>query len=386
MKLLFFICFFLSGLLHSQVIDFTILDATTGKPINNVDVYYTHSLKGTISNDEGRVRISIENDSLNISHIGYQTKKIFIDKSSKIDNLYLSPQKIQLDEVIFYGYDLQKKINYIFDNYKNLYDTNPKTLECTYREKFIRNDTLMRLYQVQLDWWSKIYGLNFKKSLDQNIHIQLKNTDYSKVSDYKDVINSTKGAHLTSDAVFPYLFLNTYLILIRECKDNIHIIKIEKDNDFTKITFDAERRSDDDKLLMKLSNSSIYIDNTTNAIKRIVFNNETTSEKKDLSKQYKIPYTYQNTLFSADINFSPYKEKLLFSSLFIKAKGVLNYQGKTDIIQVEQSFLRTGMNNKPIKKKNRIDLQNPIFDYISPNKQGDVKFLLTEEEIRFINQ
>ena len=50
--------------------------------------------------------------------------------------------------------------------------------------------------------------------------------------------------------------------------------------------------------------------------------------KKDLSKQYKIPYTYQNTLFSADINFSPYKEKLLFSSLFIKAKGVLNYQGK----------------------------------------------------------
>ena len=87
-----------------------------------------------------------------------------------------------------------------------------------------------------------------------------------------------------------------------------------------------------------------------------------------------------------DINFSPYKEKLLFSSLFIKAKGVLNYQGKTDIIQVEQSFLRTGMNNKSIKKKNRIDLQNPIFDYISPNKQGDVKFLLTEEEIRFINQ
>ena len=386
MKLLFFICFFLSGLLHSQVIDFTILDATTGKPINNVDVYYTHSLKGTISNDEGRVRISIENDSLNISHIGYQTKKIFIDKSSKIDNLYLSPQKIQLDEVIFYGYDLQKKINYIFDNYKNLYDTNPKTLECTYREKFIRNDTLMRLYQVQLDWWSKIYGLNFKKSLDENIHIQLKNTDYSKVSDYKDIINSTKGAYLTSDAVFPYLFLNTYLILIRECKDNIHIIKIEKDNDFTKITFDAERRSDDGKLLMKLSNSSIYIDNTTNAIKRIVFNNETTSEKKDLSKQYKIPYTYQNTLFSTDINFSSYKEKLLFSSLFIKAKGVLNYQGKTDIIQVEQSFLRTGMNNKPIKKKNRIDLQNPIFDYISPNKQGDVKFLLTEEEIRFINQ
>ena len=114
MKLLFFICFFLSGLLHSQVIDFTILDTTTGKPINNVDVYYTHSLKGTISNDEGRVRISIENDSLNISHIGYQTKKIFIDKFSKIDNLYLSPQKIQLDEVIFYGYDLQKKINYIF--------------------------------------------------------------------------------------------------------------------------------------------------------------------------------------------------------------------------------------------------------------------------------
>jgi len=382
MKLLFFICFFLSGLLHSQVIDFTILDATTGKPINNVDVYYTHSLKGTISNDEGRVRISIENDSLNISHIGYQTKKIFIDKSSKIDNLYLSPQKIQLDEVIFYGYDLQKKINYIFDNYKNLYDTNPKTLECTYREKFIRNDTLMRLYQVQLDWWSKIYGLNFKKSLDENIHIQLKNTDYSHI---KKGTTKTQGAFLDPKNLFQYLYPNSYLSFIKYYGENIEIKKVEKDTEHTKVTFNADIVIKKE-LSLKLTNSVIYFDNHTNAVKRIIFNDTKRSVSENVSKESKIPFKSISDNFSLDITFSNYKNKLLFSSLYVKAKGGIEYNNKRDNLQTEQSFLRTSVTKGQIKKNDRIEVEKPFFEYITPHKQGEAKFLLTKEEQDFINQ
>ena len=260
MKTLFLILLFTTTALPAQVAELTLLDASTKQPIPNVEAYYTHSLNGTITNEEGKLRIAVENDTLTLSHIGYATKKIFTDKTFAKATIYLNPQEIQLEEVVLYNFDLQGKIDYIFNNYNNLYDTKTKILECTYREKFIRNDTLTRLYQLQLDWWSKFYGLNFKQPLDNNMQIHLKNTDYARVSDYKDIANSPKGAHLTTNSTYPYLFINTYLILIRECKNNIDITKIEKDKEFTKITFNAENVDKDNKVTMKLVNSEIYFD------------------------------------------------------------------------------------------------------------------------------
>ena len=387
MKTLFFILLFTTTALPAQVAELTLLDATTKQTIPNVEAYYTHSLNGTITNEEGKLRIAVENDTLTLSHIGYATKKIFTDKTFAKATIYLNPQEIQLDEVVLYNFDLQGKIDYIFNNYNNLYDTKTKILECTYREKFIRNDTLTRLYQLQLDWWSKFYGLNFKQPLDNNMQIHLKNTDYAKVSDYKDIANSPKGAHLTTNSTYPYLFINTYLILIRECKNNIDITKIEKDKEFTKITFNAENVDKDNKVTMKLVNSEIYFDKATNAIKRVVFNNKTREKKEDISEKFKIPYTYENKGFSVEINFSSYKDKLLFSSLFIRANGAFEYQGKTDIVLIEQSFLRTGLQEgKRIKKSDRINIEKPFFEYVTPHKQGEAKFLLTKEEQDFINQ
>ena len=387
MKTLFLILLFTATALPAQVAELTLLDASTKQPIPNVEAYYTRSLNGTITNEEGKLRIAVENDTLTLSHIGYATKKIFTDKTFAKATIYLNPQEIQLDEVVLYNFDLQGKIDYIFNNYNNLYDTKTKILECTYREKFIRNDTLTRLYQLQLDWWSKFYGLNFKQPLDNNMQIHLKNTDYAKVSDYKDIANSPKGAHLTTNSTYPYLFINTYLILIRECKNNIDITKIEKDKEFTKITFNAENVDKDNKVTMKLVNSEIYFDKTTNAIKRVVFNNKTREKKEDISEKFKIPYTYENKGFSVEINFSSYKDKLLFSSLFIRANGAFEYQGKTDIVLIEQSFLRTGLQEgKHIKKSDRINIEKPFFEYVTPHKQGEAKFLLTKEEQEFINQ
>ena len=387
MKTLFLILLFTTTALPAQVAELTLLDASTKQPIPNVEAYYTHSLNGTITNEEGKLRIAVENDTLTLSHIGYATKKIFTDKTFAKATIYLNPQEIQLDEVVLYNFDLQGKIDYIFNNYNNLYDTKTKILECTYREKFIRNDTLTRLYQLQLDWWSKFYGLNFKQPLDNNMQIHLKNTDYARVSDYKDIANSPKGAHLTTNSTYPYLFINTYLILIRECKNNIDITKIEKDKEFTKITFNAENVDKDNKVTMKLVNSEIYFDKATNAIKRVVFNNKTREKKEDISEKFKIPYTYENKGFSVEINFSSYKDKLLFSSLFIRANGAFEYQGKTDIVLIEQSFLRTGLQEgKHIKKSDRINIEKPFFEYVTPHKQGEAKFLLTKEEQDFINQ
>ena len=379
MKILFLILLFTATALPAQVAELTLLDASTKQPIPNVEAYYTRSLNGTITNEEGKLRITVENDTLTLSHIGYATKKIFTDKTFTKATVCLNPQEIQLDEVVLYNFDLKKKVKYVLDNYFKLYDTKAKILECTYREKMIRNDTLRRLYQIQLDWWSKNYVYQFKEPLNKNIQIHLKNTDYSKISNLEDGTNS---AFFKPVFIFQYLHLNPYLVFLYNAK-NVQIKKVEKDKEHTIVTFDFDIISN--KETIQFANSVIYFDNTTNAIKRIAFtqkpiNGGGVSEKK------KIPYKTIDNKGTWELTFTSYNNKLLFSSFTAKMSCMFQYENKQDYVNIEQSFLRTGRQNKHIKKENRIDVEKPLFEYVTPHKQGEAKFLLTKEEQDFINQ
>ena len=378
-KVLLIQFFLLQSLLQAQTIEFTVLDATTKLPISNVEIYYTNSINGTITNEEGKAKIALENDTLTLSHIGYTTKKNFTDKTFAKATIYLNPQEIQLEEVVLYNFDLKKRVKYVLDNYFKLYDTKAKIVECTYREKMIRNDTLRRLYQIQLDWWSKNYVYQLKEPLNKNVQIHLKNTDYSKISNLEDGTNS---AFFEPTFIFQYLHLNPYLVFLYNAK-NIQIKKVEKDKEHTIVTFDFDIISN--KEIIQFANSVIYFDNTTNAIKRIAFtqkpiNGGGVSEKK------KIPYKTINNKGTWELTFTSYNNKLLFSSFTVKMSCMFQYENKQDYVNIEQSFLRTGTQNKHIKKEDRIDVEKPFFEYVTPHKQGEAKFLLTKEEQDFINQ
>ena len=378
-KVLLIQFFLLQSLLQAQTIEFTVLDATTKLPISNVEIYYTNSINGTITNEEGKAKIALENDTLTLSHIGYTTKKNFTDKTFAKATVYLNPQEIQLEEVVLYNFDLKKRVKYVLDNYFKLYDTKAKIVECTYREKMIRNDTLRRLYQIQLDWWSKNYVYQPKEPLNKNVQIHLKNTDYSKISNLEDGTNS---AFFEPTFIFQYLHLNPYLVFLYNAK-NIQIKKVEKDKEHTIVTFDFDIISN--KEIIQFANSVIYFDNTTNAIKRIAFtqkpiNGGGVSEKK------KIPYKTINNKGTWELTFTSYNNKLLFSSFTVKVSCMFQYENKQDYVNIEQSFLRTGIQNKHIKKEDRIDVEKPFFEYVTPHKQGEAKFMLTKEEQDFINQ
>ena len=114
MKTLFLILLFTATALPAQVAELTLLDASTKQPIPNVEAYYTHSLNGTITNEEGKLRIAVENDTLTLSHIGYATKKIFTDKTFTKATVYLNPQEIQLDEVVLYNFDFEEESEVCF--------------------------------------------------------------------------------------------------------------------------------------------------------------------------------------------------------------------------------------------------------------------------------
>ena len=384
MKILFLILLFIATALPAQVAELTLLDASTKQPISNVEAYYARSLNGTITNEEGKLRIAVENDTLTLSHIGYATKKIFTDKTFAKATLYLNPQEIQLDEVVLYNFDLKKKVKYVLDNYFKLYDTKAKILECTYREKFIRNDTLTRLYQVQLDWWSKSYRYtSFKQPLEKLLQIRLKNIDYSKMLSEEEI--AARSAHLERTPMFMYLFVNTYLSFINQFGENIDIKKVEKSKDVTKVTFNADIVINK-KLNLKLENSVLVFDNTTNAVRKVVFNDIHQGIKDKVSEKTNKPYKSITDNYRLELTLTDYKGKLLFSSYYVRLIGAIEYKGKRDKLFLEHSFLRTGVQNKHIKKEDRIDIQKSFHEYITPHKQGEAKFLLTKEEQDFINQ
>lgn len=384
MKTLFLILLFTATVLPAQVAELTLLDASTKQPIPNVEAYYARSLNGTITNEEGKLRIAVENDTLTLSHIGYATKKIFTDKTFAKATIYLNPQEIQLEEVVLYNFDLKKKVKYVLDNYFKLYDTKAKILECTYREKFIRNDTLTRLYQVQLDWWSKSYRYtSFKQPLEKLLQIQLKNIDYSKMLSQEEV--AARSVHLERTPMFIYLFVNTYLSFIDQFGENIDIKKVEKSKDVTKVTFNADIVINK-KLNLKLENSVLVFDNTTNAVRKVIFNDIHQGIKDKVSEKTNKPYKSITDNYRLELTLTDYKGKLLFSSYYVRLIGAVEYKGKRDKLFFEHSFLRTGVQNKHIKKEDRIDIQKSFHEYITPHKQGEAKFLLTKEEQDFINQ
>ena len=384
MKTLFLILLFTATALPAQVAELTLLDASTKQPISNVESYYARSLNGTITNEEGKLRIAVENDTLTLSHIGYATKKIFTDKTFAKATIYLNPQEIQLDEVVLYNFDLKKRVKYVLDNYFKLYDTKAKILECTYREKFIRNDTLTRLYQVQLDWWSKTYRyVSFNQPLEKLLQIRLKNIDYSKMLSEDEV--AARSVHLERTPMFMYLFVNTYLSFINQFGENIDIKKVEKSKEVTKVTFNADIVINK-KLNLKLENSVLVFDNTTNAVRKVIFNDIHQGIKDKVSEKTNKPYKSITDNYRLELTLTDYKGKLLFSSYYVRLIGAIEYKGKRDKLFLEHSFLRTGVQNKHIKKEDRIDIQKSFHEYITPHKQGEAKFLLTKEEQEFINQ
>lgn len=384
MKILFLILLFTATALPAQVAELTLLDASTKQPISNVEAYYARSLNGTITNEEGKLRIAVENDTLTLSHIGYATKKIFTDKTFAKATIYLNPQEIQLEEVVLYNFDLKKRVKYVLDNYFKLYDSKAKILECTYREKMIRNDTLTRLYQVQLDWWSKSYRYtSFKQPLEKLLQIRLKNIDYSKMLSEEEI--AARSAHLERTPMFMYLFVNTYLSFINQFGENIDIKKVEKSKEVTKVTFNADIVINK-KLNLKLENSVLVFDNTTNAVRKVIFNDIHQGIKDKVSEKTNKPYKSITDNYRLELTLTDYKGKLLFSSYYVRLIGAIEYKGKRDKLFLEHSFLRTGVQNKHIKKEDRIDIQKSFHEYITPHKQGEAKFLLTKEEQDFINQ
>jgi TonB-linked SusC/RagA family outer membrane protein len=82
-----------------------------GQPLQNVSVLITGTRTGTTTNSEGRFTINAPDDKnivLEISSVGYQTKKVNVGKQTEI-NIVLEVDIAGLNDVVVVGYGTQKK-------------------------------------------------------------------------------------------------------------------------------------------------------------------------------------------------------------------------------------------------------------------------------------
>jgi hypothetical protein len=381
---LILITFFSSQLLSSQIREFTIVDASLKLPVSNVNIFNQKSLQGTISNDDGKFKILNNNDTLTFSHIAFKIKKISINKQYTKDTVFLVPKEIKLDEIIISNIDLKNKLQFILNNFNKLYDTEKKILECTYKEKLKVNNNLVRLSQVQLEWWNRNYNYDFKEKLKTQNQIKIVNIDYSKKLEFQNILSN--GGFIENKYLFEYLHLNYYPNYIISYAKNIVIKLVKKGDTNTKIIFNANIVVGN-KIIAKLVNSSIYFNNETNAIEKLNLQiNYLNQTKKGLSRIDKIPYKSKVQTHFLDINFNyDYKNKLILSSFFSKIIGAVEYNQTQDKLLIEQYFIITGIKKgKKIKRKYRVNLSQPLYDSFPISKNGSEKILLSKEEMSFI--
>ena len=374
----------LSLIVNAQVKEFIIVDSLSNKPINAVSAYFTAKNEGTVSNEDGKVKIyfSNPNDKLRLSHVAYNPTEIVLKDYLKLDTIRLSRSSILLMEVAVYDLDLKKKLAELLKKYEQLYLNKPVIYDCTYKESVKVNDSLARLSQVQLKWYDKNYRLDFRKPFDKQNQVSLINIDYSKL--IENAAEAHKG-YVENEYLFKLLHLNFYTLVVNRGTD-ITIQSINKTANYTKVTFTTPIM-EDGKIVMFLNDGIIYFDNETGAISELDFTYDYNNHKENLTSKAGTPYITETKKHHVNLSFKKVEDKWIINTLKSVLDGEFTSNNKKEDIKITQEFLITKtQKGVEIPKKEQIDLKKPFYENLAQTTNLDPKIPLTKEEEAFMKK
>lgn len=380
------LCFSLS--FFSQSKEFILIDSISNKPIDLGQISYPALEIGSVSNKDGRIRIPLKEEKIIVSHINYLEKVFSFDVFKKKDTLFLIPKKNQLDEIVIYNLDLKKKLVHILENtYLENYATKKAIHKSTYKETFSVNDSLARLFQVQLNWWSKNALFKTEKPINKQNIIALESVDYSKIKKINSNFTNSNGAYIENKTFFRFLHLNYLLTIFKDLTSDFVVKSIVKDSNNIKVYFNATL-IENGKEVFNFNKSLVVFDKEYTAIKYLKLNMLYNSEfEKAISKLHKTPYQKKTTKHSIELSFKNLKNNKLSINYFIsELEGVIKAKNFTDTIFTKQSlFVSESVLGKKLKKSN-INFHEPFYKNLPTSlKNNDVKILLTNEEKEFLN-
>jgi len=324
----------------------TIIDAQTSKPLIYASIVNINSQKGTASNKEGFFKLPYNNfgDYIEISFIGYKTKKIKISQNFP-DKIKLNPKFELLQEAVVIGNnDYLYKILSRVKNLKSKRIIKSKTYY--YLETFVDND-LIELIEAYYNGAYSGYDLKnieYKKGrignkpFDNRRYISL---ETSKVFYLYQLFNN--------NSYFPKSPLNLNYSQLKKKYDLLLISELENEKGKTyQINFTPKQN-----FKKELFTGTIWIDVTNNKIEKI--NLRITSPSVNpfvflgiidtvLPMSINISKTFNNTTDNTYLKAMNFDYKYIYKDNF----------GKTHNIKT-QAFI------KPYDRENLFNL--PLFIY-----------------------
>lgn len=372
----------------AQSKEFVILDNLSQKPIDLVQIFYPDLEIGSVSNADGKIKIPLKDNKIIVSHINYIESEFGFEDFKNKDTLFLIPKANQLDEIVLYNLDLKQKFVDILENsYSKKYSTKKVVHNSTYKETFSVNDSLSRLFQVQLDWYSKNSLFKTDITIEKENKITLQSVDFSKIKEIKkDFVDSNSG-HVENKSFFKFLHLDFLLqyILVNSIED-YEIEAIEKSKNTINVYFNATCIQNG-KNIYNLKNSLIVFDKDYKTIKSLKLNMIYNSDfKYAMTKITKKPYKIKMKSHIVELSFNKMKNNKYGVSYSIsQMNGVIKTKRYINDFSARQSlFINESRLGKKIKKGN-IDFNKPFYENIPSNlKKTSEKILLTEKEKLFL--
>jgi hypothetical protein len=125
-----------------------IIDAETQESLPFATITYLGTTSGTVSNAQGYFQLQQtphQSDTLLISYIGYDSKKIAIEELEMGSTVTLVPSVVQLNELIVYAMTPEEHLRKAIRKYSENFAKEPFTTTAYYREYFIENDEFLSL-------------------------------------------------------------------------------------------------------------------------------------------------------------------------------------------------------------------------------------------------
>lgn len=374
---------------YSQTRELVILDSITREPVDLVQIFYPGMEIGSITNADGKIRIPVREQPIKISHINYFEKEIPFEDFQQSDTLMLVPKTNELDEVVLYNLDLKKTFRAILENsFSEKYLSSKVLHKTTYKEVFSVNDTLTRLFQVQLDWSSKNSRFDTQKPIEKQNVFNLTSIDYSKIKEINDDLINSRGAYLDTKLFFQYAHLDFLLRILIDFTDGYEITSLQKSSTTNTVFFNASLSHNGTKLYDH-DHSLIVFSKDYSTIKYMNLNMKyRTDFEAAVSKRSKIPYEKKTKNHRIELSFKKLSsDKYAIGYFTSELKGVIKTEKYTDQISSKQSLFIVGSELGKRIRKGNIDLNQPFHENLPENLTAKgVKILVTQKEKRFLEE
>lgn len=170
-----------------------VVDQFTNKEIPDVNIYFEGSVKGASSNNKGDFSFYIDTLPviMVVSHIGYETKRLLLDKTSFSLTVYLQPKIQQLGEIVISGKSYYETV--FRDQYLNVldYEVDTGNIFILINDlRSSRSEVICKNFKGDTIAWNKIHTINPKKLFKDclgNLHLLTSDSAYQVFMNLKQL-------------------------------------------------------------------------------------------------------------------------------------------------------------------------------------------------------